>query len=238
MIKFLKFFLIFFLLNFSFVYSEILTFDISNENVNLSNDLKKSDFVVYGFTDFKDSIVLKIKGPLQKVILQKKTKIFNMWTWNKTGEFRYPGLFHFYTNKKSEEIDFEIKKDLVDNIKLFGIDDDNLKRELIEKKRSIDLFLIKNNSFQSVNKGFPNFFKIPIKLPSNSPAGKYKISMSIVGKGNSYNTKEKNILVKKQGISSFVYQFAHKYSFIYGIFSAIIAIGFGLLAGVIFRKRT
>ena len=56
------------------MYSEILTFDISNENVNLSNDLKKSDFVVYGFTDFKDSIVLKIKGPLQKVILQKKTK--------------------------------------------------------------------------------------------------------------------------------------------------------------------
>ena len=117
-------------------------------------------------------------------------------------------------------------------------DDDNLKRELIEKKRSIDLFLIKNNSFQSVNKGFPNFFKIPIELPSNSPEGKYKISMSIVGKGNSYDTKEISVMVRKQGISSFVYQFAHKYSFIYGVFSAIIAIGFGLLAGVLFKKRT
>ena len=25
-----------------------------------------------------------------------------MWTWNKTGEFDYPGLFHYYTNKNDD----------------------------------------------------------------------------------------------------------------------------------------
>ena len=50
-----------------------------------------------------------------------------MWSWSKTGEFIYPGLFHYYTNK-DDEIDFEVKKDLFDNVKLIGKDDDNLKK--------------------------------------------------------------------------------------------------------------
>ena len=51
-----------------------------------------------------------------------------MWTWGKTGEFSYPSLNHYYTNNKTNQIDFEIKKDLYDNIKLIGKDDDNLKK--------------------------------------------------------------------------------------------------------------
>ena len=184
----------------------------------------------------KKNLVLKVVGPNQKVVLQKKKKIFGMWTWNKTGEFSYPSLFHYYTNNKNNEIDFEIKKDLVDNIKLIGKDDDNLKKELIEKKMSLKLFMIKNNSFQELNKQTPSFFKIPIKLPYNSPAGKYFISLSLMKSGSKIETERIELLVEKPGISSLVFKFAHKFSFIYGIFSAIIAIGLGLMAGIIFRK--
>ena len=48
-----------------------------------------------------------------------------MWTWNKTGEFSYPSLFHYYTNSRNNEIDFYAEEDLVDIfIKLIGKDDD------------------------------------------------------------------------------------------------------------------
>ena len=57
-----------------------------------------------------------------------------MWSWNKTGEFVYPGLFHYYTNKNDDEIDFEVKKDLFDNVKLVGEDNDNLKKRSNKKK--------------------------------------------------------------------------------------------------------
>ncbi|MBC33892.1 MAG: hypothetical protein CMN01_04620 [Rickettsiales bacterium] len=216
--------------------SEVLTFDISEKEIRISDKKNTPDFIVYGFSNFKDSIVLKIKGPTQKVILQKKKKIFNMWTWSKTGEFSYPGLSHYYSNNVSDEIDFEIKKDLVDNIKLIGKDDDNLKKELIEKKRSIDLFLIKNDSFKKINKEIPSFFKVPVFLPKNSPEGDYEVSMSIVNKTNAYETNKQKIIIKKPGVSSFVYKMAHNFSFIYAVFSVIIAISFGLLAGVLFRK--
>jgi hypothetical protein len=43
-------------------------------------------------------------------------------------------------------------------------------------------------------------------------------------------------MVEKLGLSSFVFKIAHKYSFIYGILSAIIAIGLGFFAGIVFKK--
>lgn len=218
------------------VESKILIFDVSKKSVQLSEKNINPDFIIFGYTDADDPLVIKIKGPEQKVILQKKTKVLGMWSWSKTGEFIYPGLFHYYTNQNTKDIDFEIKKDLFDNIKLVGRDNDNLKRDLIKKKMSIDLFLIENDSFQVINPKLKNFFKIPIILPKNSPSGKYSISLSIMDSMNNFESPEQYLTVEKLGVSSFVYKMAHKYSFIYGIFSAIIAIGLGFFAGIIFRK--
>ncbi|MAI76327.1 MAG: hypothetical protein CBC25_03840 [Pelagibacteraceae bacterium TMED65] len=216
--------------------SQVLIFDLSERNIKISKDDLNADFTIFGYTNSTSSLVLKIKGPSQKVILQKKNKIFGMWSWSKTGEFIYPGLFHYYTNKDDDEIDFEVKKDLFDNVKLIGKDDDNLKKDLIEKKMSLDLFRIKNNSFQTINKKIPNFFKIPVKLPKNSPEGIYTVSLNIMDSINNFESKKIEIKVSKPGLSSFIFKFAHKFSFIYGLFSAMIAIGLGLSAGFVFRK--
>ena len=216
--------------------SETLIFDLSERFIEVSGDKNNPDFTIFGFTDSKSSLVLKIKGPDQKVILQNKKKVLGMWSWNKTGEFIYPGLFHYYTNKNDDEIDFEVKKDLFDNVKLIGEDNDNLKKDLIKKKMSLGLFLIKNNSFETINKKLPNFFKIPIKLPKNSPEGIYTVSLNIIDSINNFESKKIEIKIYKPGLSSFIFKFAHKFSFIYGLFSAIIAIGLGLSAGLIFRR--
>ncbi len=218
------------------VEAETLIFDLSQRLIEVSGNKVNPDFTIFGFTDSKSSLVLKIKGPDQKVILQNKKKVYGMWSWNKTGEFIYPGLFHYYTNKNDDEIDFEVKKDLFDNVKLIGKDNDNLKKDLIKKKMSLGLFLIKNNSFETINKKLPNFFKIPIKLPKNSPEGVYTVSLNIMDSINNFESKKVKINVYKPGLSSFIFKFAHKFSFIYGLFSAIIAIGLGLSAGFIFRR--
>ena len=101
---------------------------------------------------------------------------------------------------------------------------------------SIELFSIENDSFQVINEKLKNFFKIPIYLPKNAPSGKYSISLSIMDSMKNFESPEQYLTVEKLGLSSFVYKMAHKYSFIYGVFSAIIAIGLGFFAGIIFRK--
>ena len=55
--------------------AEKLIFDVSNSKITLGNKKKENDFTIYGFSDSKRTLVLKITGPKQKVILQKKKKI-------------------------------------------------------------------------------------------------------------------------------------------------------------------
>ena len=53
---------------------------------------------------------------------------------------------------------------------------------------------------------------------------------------NNFESKKVKIQVYKPGLSSFIFKFAHNFSFMYGLFSAIIAVSLGLSAGLIFRK--
>ncbi len=212
------------------------SFDVPNKKVSINNNEKEPSLVVFVNNSNKGLIILKLIGPKQKVILQEKTKFLSMWTWKKTGEFSYPSVFHFYTNKKKNEIDFQIKKELVDNIKLFGKDDDNLKRDLIKKQIKIGLFSIKNNAFKSIEKENKTFFKVPINLPINSPPGKYTLVMESYENNKKISKKPINLVIKKPGFNSFIFEFAYKFSFLYGLISAIIAILLGIGAGYFFRK--
>ena len=97
-------FLIFLILNIFFINrseSKVIVFDVSKKNIQLSEKAKDPDFIIFGYTDFDEPLVIKIRGPEQKVILQKKTKVLGMWSWRKTGECIYPALFHYYPNKNS-----------------------------------------------------------------------------------------------------------------------------------------
>ena len=73
LIKFI--FLFFAILFFKESSSESLIFDLSDRFIEISKDKVKPDFTIFGFTDSESSLVLKIKGPNQKVILQNKKKI-------------------------------------------------------------------------------------------------------------------------------------------------------------------
>ncbi len=216
--------------------AKTLSFDLPNNELFLNPKINKPTFTIYGHYEGKDFVYLKIKGPQQKVILQKKIKVYNMWTWKKSGEFSFPSVFHFYTNNKNDDIDFRIKKNLHDNILLLGKDDDNLKKDLIKNKLSTKLFMISNNSFEKIEKKIPSFFKVPVYLPYNSPTGKYEIIMEKLKKNKVIEEKKIEVFVKKKGLNSFIYKFAHNFSFLYGVSCAFVAILFGLGASFIYRK--
>ncbi len=87
-----------------------------------------------------------------------------------------------------------------------------------------------------IEKKNPAFFKIPVYLPYNSPVGKYEIMMEVFNAGKVVQKKKKNLTVLKPGFNSFVYSFAHNFSFLYGLLCAIVAIALGLTAGYVFRR--
>ena len=81
-----------FIFNFK-VSSKVLIFDVSKKNSKLSEENSEPDFIIFGYTDSKEPLVIKIKGPEQKVILQKKNKVLGMWSWSKTGSLYIQAYF-------------------------------------------------------------------------------------------------------------------------------------------------
>ena len=88
--------------------SNSLSLDVSSNKILTKPNQKNINLIVFGYNDDSGYLVLKVIGPQQKVILQNKKKLFGVWTWSKTGEFTYPALYHFYSNKPSEKIEFNI----------------------------------------------------------------------------------------------------------------------------------
>lgn len=237
MIKKIFYLLILFFSHVENIYSKQTAFDLSSQNIKINFENSDPNLVIFGFKKINGLLVLKIRGPQQKVIFQNKQNVLGMWTWKKSGEFTYPALYHYYTNSDSKDVEFRIKKDLFDNIKLRGKDNDNLKKDLIEKKRSLGLFMIKNDSLVPIEKSTPNFFKIPVTIPYNAPTGLYTVILELYdNKGKIIESTIKKISIEKTGLNSVIFYLAHRYSFFYGFLSVIIAIIFGISAGLLFRR--
>ena len=90
--------------------SNILIFDVSQKKVSVSSDFNDEHFTIYGFSDSPKKPCFKNYRAEPKSCFTKKKKVFGMWTWNKTGEFSYPSLFHYYTNIKIVRLIFMLKR--------------------------------------------------------------------------------------------------------------------------------
>ena len=80
-------------------------------------------------------------------------------------------------------------------------------------------------------------FRTDIHFPANTPTGTYTINVYLIRDGRIASVKTTPLVVSKTGVSAEVYDFAHRYSALYGIIAVIIAIGAGWIASVAFRKR-
>ena len=78
---------------------------------------------------------------------------------------------------------------------------------------------------------FPRLSEVEKSLPGN-----YKINVYQIKDNKILNMKEKTITLAKSGIGSKIYDFAHKNSAAYGLFTIIFAILSGFLAATMFRR--
>ena len=84
------------------LYAKQTAFDLSSEKIKIGFEDSEPNLIIFGYKKSKGFVVLKIRGPQQKVILQNKKKILGMWTWKKSGEFTYPCLL--YTSPSPRDI--------------------------------------------------------------------------------------------------------------------------------------
>jgi uncharacterized protein (TIGR02186 family) len=80
-------------------------------------------------------------------------------------------------------------------------------------------------------------FRAEVKLPANILSGTYTVRVLQFRNGVAIGEDITNLYIDKGGLSAGIYNFAHDYSALYGIFAILFAVAAGWLAAAAFRRN-
>lgn len=222
-----------------------LVVDLSNHLVAISTGFTGTDVLLFGAIENKGDVVITVRGPERDMIVRRKERKAGIWINTKSAYVR--NVPTYYATAASRPIE------LIANDRLFasyhiglqnqrfvttmnGDDtDDSLYRDaLLRNMEYIGLF---NDKPAKISFLSNQLFRTDVHFPANTPTGTYVIDVYLIRDGRIASIKSTPLVVSKTGVSADVYDFAHRYSALYGIIAVIIAGIAGWVASVLFRKN-
>ena len=220
-------------------------FDISDDNIKIETNFIGKEVIIFGILNDGQETIMTIKGPQKNAVIQKKERILGFWFNTKQITYNeIPSVFFIASSKNIEDIlpaSTIIKEELSFNYLLENktsqrnfISDvslDNWKDNFVRINKNKNLFKKYN-----VEKIDNKLFQTRIFFPAKSIPGEYKVNVYQIQNNLILNNKEKIITLKKSGVGSQIYNFAHNNAAAYGLFAIIFAIMSGFLAATLFRR--
>ena len=220
-------------------------FDISEDNIKIETNFIGKEVIIFGILNNDQETILTIKGPEKNAVIQKKERILGFWFNTKQITYnQIPSIFFIASSNKIEDIlptSTIIKEELSFNYLLENktsqrnfISDTSLdtwKDNFVRIKKNKNLF--KEYNIEKIDN---KLFQTRIFFPAKSIPGEYKVNVYQIKNNLILNNKEKIITLKKSGVGSQIYNFAHKNAAAYGLFAIIFAVLSGFLAATLFRR--
>ena len=241
-IKFATFIIVVFISN--IVLAEAY-FDISEENIKIETNFIGKEVIIFGILNDDQDTIITIKGPEKNAVIQKKERILGFWFNTKKIIYNnIPSIFFIASSNDiedilptssiiKEELSFKYllenktsKRNFISDISL-----ETWKDNFVRIKKSKNLF--KEYNIKKIDK---KLFQTRVFFPTKSIPGEYKVNVYQIKNNLIINNKEKIITLKKSGIGSQIYNFAHMNAAAYGLFAIIFAILSGFLAATLFRR--
>jgi len=220
-------------------------FDISENNIKIETNFIGKEVIIFGILNNDQETILTIKGPEKNAVIQKKERILGFWFNTKQITYnQIPSIFFIASSNEIEDIlptSTIIKEELSFNYLLENktsqrnfisdISLDTWKDNFVRIKKNKNLF--KEYDIEKIDN---KLFQTRIFFPAKSIPGEYKVNVYQIKNNLILNNKEKIITLKKSGVGSQIYNFAHKNAAAYGLFAVIFAILSGFLAATLFRR--
>lgn len=241
-IKFVTFIIVFFISN--TVLAEAY-FDISEDNIKIETNFIGKEVIIFGILNDDQDTIITIKGPEKNAVIQKKERILGFWFNTKKIIYNnIPSIFFIASSNDiedilptssiiKEELSFKYllenktsKRNFISDISL-----ETWKDNFVRIKKSKNLF--KEYNIEKIDN---KLFQTRVFFPTKSIPGEYKVNVYQIKNNLILNNKEKIITLKKSGIGSQIYNFAHMNAAAYGLFAIIFAILSGFLAATLFRR--
>ena len=220
-------------------------FDISENSIKIETNFIGKEVIIFGILNNDQETILTIKGPEKNAVIQKKERILGFWFNTKQITYnQIPSIFFIASSNEIEDIlptSTIIKEELSFNYLLENktsqrnfisdISLDTWKNNFVRIKKNKNLF--KEYNIEKIDN---KLFQTRIFFPAKSIPGEYKVNVYQIKNNLILNNKEKIITLKKSGVGSQIYNFAHKNAASYGLFTIIFAILSGFLAATLFRR--
>tara|TARA_B100000989_G_scaffold54357_1_gene36478 strand:- start:5478 stop:6227 length:750 start_codon:yes stop_codon:yes gene_type:complete len=224
--------------------------DLSNDSININTGFNGAEIFLFGTYDGKegDDLFIFIEGPKTEATIYKKDYISGIWVNKQSVTFKDVPSFYYsiFSNSKTSDANLNY-------LKINNLGSSNLKltpqnlQKLLGLKMWIKSFeaKMKKNKMWITKKGTGKenieiknnkLFRAPVILPATVLPGDYKVKILHLRNGVRVSEENTQIFIKKSGMGSKIYNFAHDYSALYGIFAIVLAVSAGYLAAVGFRK--
>ena len=222
--------------------------DLSQDNVKISTDFLGAKILLFGAYDGKkgDDIIVVVTGPKGLVTVQKKEKILGVWVnTQKVNYINAPKYLNISSNRDINQILNQKTRKISEiglnnlNVRIQPGKNINPQNEK-EWRKALTRNMLKSNLWSlnenSVALNKDALFRSYLTLPSNVPTGNFNVKILHYRNSKLISKETSTINVLKSGISAEIYNIAHNYSTLYGIFAVLLAVLIGWATNLIFRK--
>jgi len=224
-----------------------LVADLSSHLIAITTGFSGTDVLLYGATDGMGDIVVVVRGPETLTTVRRKVRVGGIWI--NRDRMTFAGVPSFYRIAATRPLT-EITSPSVRGRHQLGVDQLRLNPDqpasdveltafregLVRNKEQARLFLAKVGDVTMLRTDQARLFRTRIDLPANVPTGTYTAEVFFLRNGQVVAAQATPMVVSKIGFGAELYDFAHRYSAIYGIIAIVIAVLAGWGASVAFRR--
>jgi uncharacterized protein (TIGR02186 family) len=187
-------------------------------------------------------IVVTVRGPRGAVTVRRKQQFGPFWlNLDNRRYIAIPAFIAVLSNRDIEAIaSAEVREDLrIGTSALIPAqtaargNDPEFRASLQRIRENEGLFYEDDEGVRMIS---PTVFQARIELPGIAPLGRYDVDVALFNAGALVATQSLNFIVTKSGAEQIVARAAFIYPLAYGIVTTLIALFFGWLASVIFRR--
>ena len=231
---------------------EAIVADLSENLIAITSNFTGAEILLFGNVDAPDNvtpalqrdIVAVVRGPYEPLVIRRKERIAGIWVNTDAYDVpAAPGFYHVASTRPLAEIasarvfeNAEIGLPALD----ISTGDDAIvlpvtyRDAVVRAKLNEGLYAEAPGSITFVG---PSLFRAEIALPASVPVGSYVATVYLVRNGAISGQRSINLIINKSGLERFMYNFAQKTPFFYGIAAVLVALFAGWVAGTVFRER-
>jgi len=230
--------------------------DVSTRRIAVTSTFSGTGIIVFGAVDNSRQVsaesglydvVIVISGAPARLVARKKSNVGGLWI--NTASTSFTSVPSYYAISSTRPLD-EIASD--DVLKSSGIGFDFVPMTFGRSARTLTAAEIKewrdavvrlkqrDKLYQQDEYGVAfvgrSLFRSAFDMPATVTVGAFETRVYLFRDGELLSTYTTKLDLEREGLEHLIHRFAFDHSFLYGVFTVLIAVGAGMLASYVFNR--